>query len=135
MAAAAAAETSELAKFLKEHSVHDVLAQALALKGLESIDDLAFAYPDLASLDSLFSGLSDEDMGLMGAVDPLHGVHAAKLRRSLRKPMAYPSKRPIRCLPQRSFLQCSQLSCPNRRLPPGWKTSRLSSAQMQFRIW
>ena len=84
MAAAAAAETSELAKFLKEHSVHDVLAQALALKGLESIDDLAFAYPDLASLDSLFSGLSDEDMGLMGAVDPLHGVHAAKLRRSLR---------------------------------------------------
>ena len=89
MAAAAAAETSELAKFLKEHSVHDVLAQALALKGLESIDDLAFAYPDLASLDSLLSGLSDEDMGLMGAVDPLHGVHAAKLRRSGPSP-AYP---------------------------------------------
>ena len=64
--------------------MHEVLAQALALKGLESIDDLAFAYPELASLDSLLSGLSDEDMGQMGAADPLHGVHAAKLRRALR---------------------------------------------------
>ncbi|CAE7364939.1 PIP5K4, partial [Symbiodinium sp. CCMP2456] len=51
----------------QDHAVHDVLAHALALKGLETVDDLAYAYPELASLDSLFSGLSEEDMGDMGA--------------------------------------------------------------------
>ncbi|CAE7230678.1 Parp12, partial [Symbiodinium sp. CCMP2456] len=70
--AMANAPASELAKFLKDHAVHEVLAHALALKGLETVDDLAYAYPEL------------EDMGDMGAVDPLHGVQAAKLRRALR---------------------------------------------------
>ncbi|CAE7309691.1 PIP5K4, partial [Symbiodinium sp. CCMP2456] len=74
------ASASDLAKFLKDNAVHDVLAQALALKGLETVDDLAYAYPELASLDSLLSGLSDEDMGEMGAADALHGVQAARLR-------------------------------------------------------
>ena len=47
------ASASDLAKFLKDNAVHEVLSQALALKGLETVEDLAYAYPDLASLDSL----------------------------------------------------------------------------------
>ncbi|CAE7358723.1 PIP5K4, partial [Symbiodinium sp. CCMP2456] len=43
-------------------------------QGLETVEDLAYAYPDLASLDSLLSSLSDDDMHEMGAADALHGV-------------------------------------------------------------
>ena len=75
---------SDLARFLKDNAVHEVLTQALALKGLEMVEDLAYAYPDLASLDSLLSSLSDDDMSEMGAADALHGVQAARLRRALR---------------------------------------------------
>ncbi|CAE7538540.1 unnamed protein product, partial [Symbiodinium sp. CCMP2456] len=73
-----------LFRFLKDNAVHEVLSQALALKGLETVEDLAYAYPDLASLDSLLSSLSDDDMSEMGAADALHGVQAARLRRALR---------------------------------------------------
>ncbi|CAE7391530.1 unnamed protein product, partial [Symbiodinium microadriaticum] len=40
----------------QDHGVHEVLAQALALKGLESVDDFAYAFPEIRSLESLLSG-------------------------------------------------------------------------------
>ena len=45
--------SSELSKFLKEYGVHEVLSNALALKGLETVDDFAYAFPELPSLDPL----------------------------------------------------------------------------------
>ena len=74
----------ELEKFCKDHAVHEVLAQAPALKGLESVDDFAYAFPEIRSLESLLSGLSDSDLSDMGSTDQFHGVHAAKLRKALR---------------------------------------------------
>ncbi|CAE7456566.1 unnamed protein product [Symbiodinium sp. KB8] len=40
--------SSELSKFLKEYGVHEVLSNALALKGLETVDDFAYAFPEAA---------------------------------------------------------------------------------------
>ena len=44
---------TELEKFCKDHGVHEVLYQALALKGLESVDDFAYAFPEIRSLEAL----------------------------------------------------------------------------------
>ncbi|CAE7787166.1 unnamed protein product, partial [Symbiodinium necroappetens] len=74
----------ELEKFCKDHGVHEVLAQALTLKGLETVDDFAYAFPELRSLDSLLSGLSESDLSDMGSTDQFHGIHAARLRKALR---------------------------------------------------
>ena len=105
------APASDLAKFLKDNAVHEVLTQALALKGLETVEDLAYAYPDLASLDSLLSSLSDEDMNEMGAADALHGVQAARLRVA----------RPISSSPSAFAHACSGASafCPSRSVAAG----------------
>ncbi|CAE7251347.1 unnamed protein product, partial [Symbiodinium microadriaticum] len=67
-----------------DHGVHEVLYQALALKGLESVDDFAYAFPEIRSLEALLSGLSDSDLSDMGAVDQYHGVQAARIRKALR---------------------------------------------------
>ena len=79
-----AESSTELEKFCKDHGVHEVLAQALALKGLESVDDFAYAFPEIRSLESLLSGLSDSDLSDMGSTDQFHGVHAARIRKALR---------------------------------------------------
>ena len=65
----------------KEYGVHEVLSNALALKGLETVDDFAYTFPELPNLDSVQGNLSDSDMSDMGSSDPLHRVHAAKIRR------------------------------------------------------
>ncbi|CAE7386508.1 unnamed protein product [Symbiodinium sp. KB8] len=65
---------SELDKFCKDHGVHEILYQALALKGLESVDDFAYAFPEIRSLEALLSGLSETDLADMGATDQYHGV-------------------------------------------------------------
>ena len=72
---------SDLGKFLKDFSVHEVLSSALSLKGLETVDD---SYPGLSRLDTVLSSLSEAELGEIGTSDPLHGVHAAKLRKALR---------------------------------------------------
>ena len=58
---------TELEKFCKDHGVHEILYQALALKGLESVDDFAYAFPEIRSLEALLTGLSDSDLSDMGA--------------------------------------------------------------------
>ena len=106
---------TELEKFCKDHGVHDVLYQALALKGLESIDDFAYAFPEIRSLEALLTGLSDSDLSDMGATDQFHGVHAARIRKALRfahdtcqqsneiaQPTAQPPSLPAAILPQAS---------------------------------
>ena len=75
---------TELEKFCKDHGVHEILYQALALKGLESVDDFAYAFPEIRSLEALLSGLSDTDLSDMGATDQFHGVQAARIRKALR---------------------------------------------------
>ena len=57
---------------------------ALALKGLESVDDFAYAFPEIRSLEALLSGLSDSDLSDMGSTDQFHGVQAARIRKALR---------------------------------------------------
>ncbi|CAE7389204.1 unnamed protein product, partial [Symbiodinium microadriaticum] len=76
--------STELEKFCKDHGVHEVLYQALALKGLESVDDFAYAFPEIRSLEALLSGLSDSDLSDMGSTDQFHGVQAARIRKALR---------------------------------------------------
>eukprot|EP00439_Symbiodinium_sp_Y106_P016871 s5764_g2.t1 len=76
--------STPLQKFLSEQGVHSLLSECLALKGLEAPEDFAHAYPDISSLDSLLSSLPDSDLAELGVSDPLHSVHAAKLRRALR---------------------------------------------------
>ncbi|CAE7248498.1 unnamed protein product, partial [Symbiodinium microadriaticum] len=68
----------------KDHGVHEILYQALALKGLESVDDFAYAFPEIKSLEDLLSGLSDSDLSDMGSTDQFHGVQAARIRKALR---------------------------------------------------
>ena len=92
---------TELEKFCKDHGVHEVLYQALALKGLESVDDFAYAFPEIRSLEALLSGLSDSDLSDMGAVDQYHGVQAARIRKALRFAHEPPSL-PAAILPQAS---------------------------------
>ena len=53
--------SSELSKFLQEYRVHDVLSNVLAPKGLESVDDFAYAFPKLPGLDSVLGNLSERD--------------------------------------------------------------------------
>ena len=76
--------STELEKFCKDHGVHEILYQALALKGLESVDDFAYAFPEIKSLEDLLSGLSDSDLSDMGSTDQFHGVQAARIRKALR---------------------------------------------------
>ncbi|CAE7349409.1 unnamed protein product, partial [Symbiodinium microadriaticum] len=71
-------------EFCKDHGVHEILYQALALKGLESVDDFAYAFPEIRSLEALLSGLSDSDLSDMGSTDQFHGVQAARIRKALR---------------------------------------------------
>ncbi|CAE7720410.1 unnamed protein product, partial [Symbiodinium microadriaticum] len=40
----------------QDHGVHEIIAQVLALKGLETVDDFAYAFPEIRSLESLLSG-------------------------------------------------------------------------------
>ena len=75
---------TELEKFCKDHGVHDVLYQALALKGLESVDDFAYAFPEIRSLEALLAGLSDSNLSDMGPTDQFHEVQAARIRKALR---------------------------------------------------
>ena len=75
---------TELDKFCKDHGVHEILYQALALKGLESVDDFAYAFPESRSLEALLTGLSDSDLSDMGATDQFPGVQAARIRKALR---------------------------------------------------
>ena len=63
--------STELEKFCKDHGVHEILSQALALKHLESVDDFAYAFPEIRSLESLLAGLSDSDLSDMGSTDQL----------------------------------------------------------------
>ena len=102
---------TELEKFCKDHGVHEILYQALALKGLESVDDFAYAFPEIRSLEALLTGLSDN----MGATDHFHGVQAARIRKALRlahdlcqqpseptQPTPQPPSLPAAILPQAS---------------------------------
>ena len=93
---------TELEKFCKDHGVHEVLYQALALKGLESVDDFAYAFPEIRSLEALLSGLSDSDLSDMGAVDQYHGVQAARIRKALRfaHDLCQQSNEPSQAVPQ-----------------------------------
>ncbi|CAE7198646.1 unnamed protein product [Symbiodinium sp. CCMP2592] len=92
-------DQSELPAFLQSHGVHEVICNGLALKGLETVEDLAFAYPDLASFDTFLQGLSESDLSDMGVSDALHSVQAARARKALRSahraqegPLPSPSK-------------------------------------------
>ncbi|CAE7572172.1 unnamed protein product [Symbiodinium sp. CCMP2592] len=60
-------EQSELTAFLQAQGVHEVVCNGLALKGLETVEDLAFAYPDLTSFDTFLQNLSESDLSDMGA--------------------------------------------------------------------
>ena len=106
---------TELEKFCKDHGVHEILYQALALKGLESVDDFAYAFSEIRSLEALLTGLSDTDLSDMGATDQYHGVQAARLRKALRfahdlcqqlseptQPTPQPPSLPAAILPQAS---------------------------------
>ncbi|CAE7354462.1 unnamed protein product [Symbiodinium sp. KB8] len=106
---------TELDKFCKDHGVHEILYQALALKGLESVDDFAYAFPEIRSLEALLSGLSETDLTDMGATDQYHGVQAARIRKALRfahdlcqqpseptQPTPQPPSLPAAILPQAS---------------------------------
>ena len=106
---------TELEKFCKDHGVHEILYQALALKGLESVDDFAYAFPEIRSLEALLTGLSDSDLSDMGATDQFHGVQAARIRKALRfahdlcqqsnepaQPTPQPPSLPAAILPQAS---------------------------------
>ena len=48
------------------------------------MDDFAYAFPEIRSLESLLSGLSDSDLSDMGSTDQFHGVQAARIRKALR---------------------------------------------------
>ncbi|CAE7169151.1 unnamed protein product, partial [Symbiodinium necroappetens] len=137
------APTSDLAKFLKDNAVHEVPAQALALKGLETVEDLAYAYPDLASLDSLLSSLSDEDMNEMGAADALHGVQAARLRRALRaahglshqaqQPSPTPAPEPLPSVQAALLPQASPTSW-MENLPPKLSSEAVQDLVSDFKL-
>ncbi|CAE7238129.1 unnamed protein product, partial [Symbiodinium sp. KB8] len=95
----------------QDHGVHEILYQALALKGLESVDDFAYASPEIRSLEALLSGLSDTDLADMGATDQYHGVQAARIRKALRfaHDLCQQPIEPSQSIPQPPSLQAAIL--------------------------
>ena len=96
----------------------------LAFKGLETVEDFAFAYPELSSIDDFLQSLSEADLDDLGAADPLHSVHAARLRKALRLAHQSHELRPL-SLPATLLPQASP-SSGMEHLPP-----KLSSVTVQ----